>query len=297
MKRKTATQISMKAVVIVFCIANLLFAIHLKTQRDHVLRKKAHGVVHRTSSDAEKAIKLTEFVYNLRADSIGNNSLAYNIDHFGLSAALYGILPLNLIPADIMLTQGIVYTGPCGAKSRLLHSLFSLSGLESRMISLHDANGVPTHTLVEVLLDGVYTPVDPTYNLYIVNDRGNFVDTSDIYSAKDIKIISSIRVATKEYTDEFRYVTHFSVKDAVISILRIADIIEDDYSNIKAIQKHIDNILPKALLGADFDEFALYNDTRMLYLALSTGILALAVLYFFRRNIASFLSRHKRKPQ
>lgn len=291
MKWKALQKAPVKTFLIAFCVLNLIYAVHLKIQSDHILQKKIHKITHGIHDDEEKAIKLTNLVYNINANSVGSVNVLYNLKNFGIFGALYGILPLNLIPADVTLTRGFVYTGPCGAKSRLLHSLFSMARLKSRMISLHDAKGVPTHTLVEVYLDGVYTPIDPTYGLFIKDYDGNFVETRSICTSVDVNIISSKKIGNNNYIKEFCNITRFSVKDAIISTLRTARVINSDYSNLNKIQRQINEFLPNPIINADFSGFFLYNDTRSLYISMSLFILLIVSSYCFKKQINSFFRR------
>lgn len=70
--------------------------------------------------------------------------------------------PLH-VSARTTLTAGADQIGPCGSLSRSLIVLLRRAGVPARKAILYADDGVGTHTVVEVAIDGEWRVFDPTY--------------------------------------------------------------------------------------------------------------------------------------
>ncbi len=146
------------------------------------------------STDKEKILTCLKYVANIKTTCIANRDFGKSKmgDPFKkIWAAFYSLPPANLIPPDIVLNYKLAYKGPCGAKSKLLIAILKSLNYECWQLNQRD------HSLVELNVNGILTPIDPTYNLYFT-DNGNFLKTETVTGNKSI-LVSNIQKLNIEY--------------------------------------------------------------------------------------------------
>lgn len=155
----------------------------------------AGEVVSGRVSDPEKAVALMEFVWGLEYTEI--KTIDYS-DYLNMGfgklfwTVFYSIPPKNIIPPDVVLDYGLVYSGPCGAKSKLLCSMLKSQGMPCRLVNLKD------HTLVEAEVDGVWTLLDPTFDVYFTNPDGTLAPSEKVFDNPEFIEESATRTG-REY--------------------------------------------------------------------------------------------------
>ncbi len=215
---------------------------------------------------------MLRFVTDLATSAVGLAGFYENLTKHGWTGAFYGALPFNLIPPGVVLRHGISYTGPCGAKSKLLLALLRSAGIRGRELNLIGEDGVPYHTLVEATIDGTDTPLDPTFGLHFVDAQGRFIRTREIKYRYD-RYRDYIAERFPSYPlDRYTYANAIPccVHDVVIALLRMLQIVSRDYANIQHVDRLLGKILPRRLLERDFPLAALVSRPRHSFLAVAT---------------------------
>ncbi len=263
----------------VFFLALILWNI-FSLRRDNIhINQCASKIVSLSTTDAETAFLMLRFVTDLTTSAVGLAGFYENLTKHGWTGAFYGALPFNLIPPSVVLRHGIAYTGPCGAKSKLLLALLRAAGIKARELNLIGEDGVPYHTLVEATIKGTDTPLDPTFGLHFADAKGQFIRTMEIkYNYDSYRDYIAKRFPTYPL-DRYTYANaiHCSVHDVAIALLRMLRIVSKDYSNIQSIDKFLGRIIPGRLLDRDFPLAALSSKPRHSFLAVSAVCFALCL--------------------
>lgn len=76
--------------------------------------------------------------------------------------------------------------GDCADKSRLLMAMLDSVGIDSTLIMLYDANGNPTHTVVEIRDGRQLAVADPVYDLTFPKPQGGYYSLSEMRGDPDI---------------------------------------------------------------------------------------------------------------
>jgi hypothetical protein len=145
-------------------------AIYSQTRIDSL----SHLLVNEKKTDKERVLALLGYVSKLNTTDVHEVKLEeYKVMKPGrvFNSIFYRVLPINLIPSSIVLDYQL---GACGAKSRLFCAMSRSVGYDCRLLNM------PGHTLTEVRIDGIWTPLGPTYGTYFENDDGSFAPTERV---------------------------------------------------------------------------------------------------------------------
>lgn len=166
----------------------------------NLMTATARRLVEGKQGDKAKILSCLDFVSDLDTAGIANKRRAIRGTLARkLWASFYSIPPVNLIPPDIVLNHHLAFRGPCGSKSKLLVALLRPLGYPCWLLNLK------SHTLVEVRVGNVTTPLDPTYNLYFTTREGGFVDTATVAANPDMLVKANETLKIKYPTDDPSY--------------------------------------------------------------------------------------------
>lgn len=129
-----------------------------------------------SSSDISLVRELSRITHQMMAD---RSEILGPKDHYG---------PLSLALRSTLMQAGD--GGACGSYSHVLADLLITAGFEVRIAQMRCGALYGCHILIEVLVDGKYVAVDPTFNhMFLKNDGSGYASFNDIstnfYDFKD----------------------------------------------------------------------------------------------------------------
>lgn len=202
-------------------------------------------------------------------------------------ARFYAGLPFNLVPAVDVLERGFVYSGPCGAKSRLLVAMLRSQGYAARVTGLSRPDFTPLHTIVEVRLQDGWVPLDPTYGVHFENEDGTLATTPEVTASREIFRLG-IASAPSYPQDLYTYdnVSSLSVFYVVQRVLRALGLATNE--GAPRLHARLSAVLPQRVLEYDLGVPAPYEQPELLAALASFGLAgALAWLGKGRRRRAA----------
>lgn len=173
---------------VISCIVVLVLFINHYQAKARIKNIAAH-VTRDSTMDKTRVIDLLQFASGIEVihvKTISESELSQLRGMKWFWARFYRMLPVNLIPADIVLNYKLAYRGPCGARSKLLLPLLQSLGYDARLQELHENNFTPRHSIVEIRLNKEWVPLDPTYNLYFEHEDGSLAPTSSVAMDNDL---------------------------------------------------------------------------------------------------------------
>jgi hypothetical protein len=158
---------------IIFFVSSLFFTYKIENSQNRI-KSISESLTVGESTDKGKILAILAYVQKINAMPVESLTLndfrSMSIDK-AFWALFYRLSPKNIIPPDVVIDYKLGYTGPCGAQSRLFCSMVKSIDYECRLISM------PSHTLTEVKINGIWTPFGPTFGTFFEDENGSFVPT------------------------------------------------------------------------------------------------------------------------
>ncbi len=177
-----------KGIVVFLLLTSLLASVFFTYSifnNQNTVKSTSDSLITGKKTDKEKISTLAKFVSNIETTNVAYLTLS-DYANMGFDRAFWALFyksfPKNIIPPDVVLKYNLSYTGPCGAKARLFCSMIKSVGYSCRLLS------VPAHTMAEVKIDDIWTPVDPTFGIYFESGDGSLASTDVVKN--DTKLFS-----------------------------------------------------------------------------------------------------------
>ena len=205
-------------------------------------------------------------------------------------ALLYRRLPLNLIPPGVVLRDHLSYSGPCGAKSKLLIALLDAADYEARLNGLNMDDFTPQHSIVEVRLDGVWIPLDPTFGLRFEDADGELASTAEVAADRELFLANVERYerdSGRSYPEEryvYTNVSAMSVFYVVFTVMRKTGLVE--LEDAGELYVSLDRFLPASWLRLDLGAPFVYERPELLFLCAALAMALLCAVLLWRRSRA-----------
>jgi len=234
------------------------------------VRRVTQDVLLEANTSRDEVLSLLSFVSAIETYDVKGRPVAELSRNKRWWAYIYKALPINLIPSDIVLAYHFSYTGPCGAKSRLLASMLRSAGYKARLNGLFKDDNTPLHTIVEVWLRSKWIPLDPTFGLYFENWAGDLASTEEISEDFTLYISNIENYERKEGNDypedEYVYtnVSSVTVFYSIITLMKVFGLLES-IDNIPDLYEELASVFPEAWINFDLGSPYIYDEPYLLF--------------------------------
>jgi len=248
------------------------------------VRERAVRIIGDREGDKAKVLALLEFCAKINTLSVkiyplhDINTLPFRRRSFAL---FHRLLPINLIPPATVLNHHLSYTGPCGAKSKLLVAVLKAVGYTARLQGLNGEDWNPYHSVVEVQLNGKWVPLDPTYNLYFTDRDGSLVSTDHLAADHQLFMenVENWEKATGgTYNRNYTYTnaSAMSVFYVIHRLLQAAGLVSNEDAPV--LYGKLTAILPPQLVEHDLGVPFFYTDPALLFIFTALTVTAAVLL-------------------
>jgi hypothetical protein len=275
-----------------------------KSVFDHKLNEITQKLILDKKTDAEKITSILNYCYTLKTTSIRNHSYSEINTLFSgkkqFLAMYYKTVPVNLIPSYYVARYGLTYSGPCGAKSKLLLNLLESAGYECRLAEVLSAEYQPIHSIVEIKQNNIWTPLDPTLNLYFRDEQGKFIETGSLNNNSSIynsKIVEMLTINGPQNQNDYNYV---NVKEVTVyhymhSLMKATRVIRSDDRTDKLFHAALLAQFPEGLVHYELGTPHFYTNPVTIPIYFFALVLIASILFYRRKERAMIQVKERTK--